>query len=63
MHLSLTTFQKLLAGLKCSSASYVPPQQSSIVLGHKATNDLKSLMATVWQSHNKRKGSSRRDGA
>lgn len=63
MHLSQTTFQKILASLKCSSASYVAPRQSSIVLGHKATNGLKSPMATVWQSSNKRKDSSKRDGA
>lgn len=63
MYLSQTTFQKILASFKCSSDSYVSPLQSSMVLGHKATNGLKSPMATAWQSYNKRKDSSKRDGA
>lgn len=46
MHLSQIAFQKILASLKCSSASYVP-WQSSIVLVHNATNALKNPMAAM----------------
>lgn len=63
MYLSQTTFQKILASLKSASVFHVPPRQSSIVLGYKATNGLKSPMALVWQFYNKGKDSSKRDDA